>query len=53
LDDEKLALFKLEAIMPPDEVSVVPQVVVGASDHLSIGEDHRSLQESCDSSTRD
>jgi hypothetical protein len=30
-------------------VSVVLRNVVGASDHLSIGEDHRSLQESCDS----
>jgi hypothetical protein len=54
LDDEKLALFGLEDIMPPDEARRLraPRQVhdfIDAPKHLTIDDDHRSLQESCDS----
>jgi hypothetical protein len=53
LDDKKLALFRLEAVMPPDGTRLLRGLqvrdFVGASDHLANDVDHRSLQEGCDS----
>jgi hypothetical protein len=52
-DDKKLELFDLEAVMPPGEIRRVRGLqvdnFVDASERLTIGDNHRSLQGGCSS----
>jgi hypothetical protein len=53
LDDDKIALFRLEAVIPPDGTrrlrGLQVHALAGASEHLANDDHHRSLQGGCDS----
>jgi hypothetical protein len=53
LDDKKLELFSIEAVLPPGETRRLRGLqvnnFVGASEHLTIDDDHRSLRGGCSS----